>query len=407
MSTKMKLASLISAFILVVGLVVIGVLAASSKTISMNGSVSFNVLDKSLWVKEVRMQETGSEAVEIADFTPGYINGDFNFTVGDFENNRGSFAIYFDIINTTLLYYNVSVTIPESYETNNIEVSIVDSIPAGITSTITEDTQATTTLELTVINPNLIDIDLSDIVINIEEVPPTPASSFTFSFNDTDHTATITGFTGSEEEILIPSTIDKINDTVGTEGSNYTVIAIGRGLTGNGAFQNSKIIEVILPNSIQIIQDTAFWGCQNLISVVIPSSVTSIGTRAFYDCGSLTSITIPDSVTSIGDSVFMYCDSLTSITIPDSVTSISSSAFYNCSSLTSITIPESVTSIGPSAFADCSNLISVSFENQTGWFTTSSSTATSGTSIDVSNPAQNAEWITSTYGYYNRYWKRS
>ena len=84
MSTKMKLASLISAFILVVGLVVIGVLAASSKTISMNGSVSFNVLDKSLWVKEVRMQETGSEAVEIADFTPGYINGDFNFTVGDF-----------------------------------------------------------------------------------------------------------------------------------------------------------------------------------------------------------------------------------------------------------------------------------------------------------------------------------
>ena len=328
MSTKMKLASLISAFILVVGLVVIGVLAASSKTISMNGSVSFNVLDKSLWVKEVRMQETGSEAVEIADFTPGYINGDFNFTVGDFENNRGSFAIYFDIINTTLLYYNVSVTIPESYETNNIEVSIVDSIPAGITSTITEDTQATTTLELTVINPNLIDIDLSDIVINIEEVPPTPASSFTFSFNDTDHTATITGFTGSEEEILIPSTIDKINDTVGTEGSNYTVIAIGRGLTGNGAFQNSKIIEVILPNSIQIIQDTAFWGCQNLISVVIPSSVTSIGTRAFYDCGSLTSITIPERVTSIGYDAFYSCN-LTSVTIDSSYAYQNAGASYN------------------------------------------------------------------------------
>ena len=50
MSIKMKLVSLVSAFILVLGLVITGVLAASSQTITMNGNVTFNVADKSLWV---------------------------------------------------------------------------------------------------------------------------------------------------------------------------------------------------------------------------------------------------------------------------------------------------------------------------------------------------------------------
>ena len=79
MSIKMKLVSLVSAFILVLGLVIAGVLAASSQTITMNGSVNFNITDKSLWVKEVRMQDSGEEPVVISKFTPGYINGDFDY----------------------------------------------------------------------------------------------------------------------------------------------------------------------------------------------------------------------------------------------------------------------------------------------------------------------------------------
>ena len=48
----------------------------------------------------------------------------------------------------------------------------------------------------------------------------------------------------------------------------------------------------------------------------------------------VTEVVIPDGVTSIGDSAFSSCKKLTSVTIPDSVTSIGYGAFWGCKSLT-------------------------------------------------------------------------
>ena len=124
-----------------------------------------------------------------------------------------------------------------------------------------------------------------------------------------------------------------------------------------------EVKDLVIPNSVTSIGNSAFWGCSGLTSVTIPNSVTSIGDEAFALCSGLSSVTIPNSVESIGSHAFAVCSGLTSVTIPNSVTSIGMGAFYSCSGLTSVTIPNSVTSIEMTTFFKCSGLTSVTIGN--------------------------------------------
>ncbi len=129
------------------------------------------------------------------------------------------------------------------------------------------------------------------------------------------------------------------------------------------ACSKSAIGNIILPNSVTILGNSAFAACTDLTSITIPNSVISIGEGAFLGCSSLTNITIPNSVTSIEGDAFCGCSSLTNITIPNSVTSIERGAFSGCSSLTDIAIPNSVTSVGIRAFSGCSSLTNITIPN--------------------------------------------
>ena len=326
MSIKMKLVSLVSAFILVLGLVIAGVLAASSQTITMNGSVNFNVTDKSLWVKEVRMQEAGEEPVVISNFTPGYINGDFNFNVGDHNNSRGSFALQFDIINTTTNTYLVNVDYSGLSIITGLEVNITNLIPANTETitTITSETPITTTLELIVSNPNLADIDLSLITININEVA---LGTLTYSYDSEALTATVTGCSEGAEIVIIPETVQYNNQT-------YEVNAVTDGTSSSGPFYSSQstLTSVNIPKTINSIGDYAFYHCSNLALVTIDeaSQLSSIGQHAFSLCSSLTSITIPDGVTKIGYYAFSSCSKLTEINYNAvEITDISGTTYYH------------------------------------------------------------------------------
>lgn len=114
--------------------------------------------------------------------------------------------------------------------------------------------------------------------------------------------------------------------------------------------------DLVIPDSVSLIEDYAFYGCDGLTSVVINSSVISIGTSAFSNCGGLKNIEMPDSVSSIGSYAFNGCSSLASVIFPDSVSSLGDYAFNGCSGLSSITIPDSVTHIGLGAFSGCIKL---------------------------------------------------
>lgn len=96
--------------------------------------------------------------------------------------------------------------------------------------------------------------------------------------------------------------------------------------------------------------------------------VTVIGARAFYTCSTLKSVEIPAGVTTIAHNAFAWCSNMASVTLPDSITQIERRAFYYCTELNNLCIPESVTEIGASAFANCIGLTNVSYAgSQAQW----------------------------------------
>ena len=169
-------------------------------------------------------------------------------------------------------------------------------------------------------------------------------------------------YTGDGGDIVIPDGIISIGDSAFKDCTRLNSITIPNGVihVGERAFWGCEsLTDITIPNSVTQIGDRAFWNCTSLTSITISESVTSIGDEIFYSCKNLNSVTIPDNITSIRKRMFWGCESLTSIKIPDNVTSIGSEAFLSCMSLTDITIPNSVTQIGDRAFWNCARLTSI------------------------------------------------
>ena len=210
---------------------------------------------------------------------------------------------------------------------------------------------------------------------------------YTFSYNDADKTATITGVTSQRDFYVLPS------ETVNPENADidgYTVTAIG-----NGAFAGNRLITAYLPDTVTTIGDNAFDGCVNLTSVtqlgssdeaMFPASVTSIGNYAFEGCGKL-NVTFGEAkaLTTIGDNAFYGCISLQQVVFAQGsalgdigkeafmesgvsvvdladtkVTKIGYSAFEGCASLFKLTLPETIAEININAFYGCTSLSIVS-----------------------------------------------
>ena len=118
---------------------------------------------------------------------------------------------------------------------------------------------------------------------------------------------------------------------------------------------------MIIPNSVKTIGESAFAYSDELESVEIPDSVSQIGERAFDSCHFLKKVILSNSITEIPESIFTYCQSLSEIIIPHSVTKIGMEAFENCESLTNLIIPSSVKCIESLAFWECASLTQVIF----------------------------------------------
>lgn len=126
----------------------------------------------------------------------------------------------------------------------------------------------------------------------------------------------------------------------------------------NYAFSNCHIEQLIIPNTVVSIGDSAFFHCFGFEEVRLPDSLKTIGEYAFYST-QIKGIEIPDSVENIGSHAFESCSQLVSISLSNSLTSISERLFA-CTSLYEINVPPKVVKIHNSAFCACSKLYRVS-----------------------------------------------
>ncbi|MEF2918938.1 MAG: leucine-rich repeat domain-containing protein [Acutalibacteraceae bacterium] len=178
-------------------------------------------------------------------------------------------------------------------------------------------------------------INANATIINEALVGKTGGTSGDYQYEvDEDGYARIDRYSGTDTNLVIPSTID-----------GYTVKYIGR--------------EYYIED--ESITDT------HITSVTIPDTVTEIGPGCFEYQRKLTTVNIPNSVKFIGENAFMECENLIDVTIPDGVEVIENEAFKGCKKITSIIIPDSVTKIGFDAFYDCNLNYVVLGKNVTEW----------------------------------------
>ena len=255
MSLKAKLISAISLFMLMIGVLIIGVYAATQQQLTMQGSVSFNVPDKSLYVKNVRYKEAGGEAIDIESFIPGYINGEFALdlsSLNTIENNHSTFSLYFDIINATDIQWTITdVELSEELESSGVTAKysgvistndLTDANDDGLKDFDPATTLTDGTLELTVIAPNSSEIDLSQITIIINEYIPLEYVGFNFT-TTSDNTAELASYSGTESDVDIPESFSIMAVDTGVAGYTETF----NNMDEFEAYMNNEINQIILP----------------------------------------------------------------------------------------------------------------------------------------------------------------
>ena len=164
------------------------------------------------------------------------------------------------------------------------------------------------------------------------------------------------------EEVILPESVKILSDYAFYMQKALSRINFPSGLTyvGGYAFEQCKALTVAeLPESVQYVGEGVFQNCFALTTSSIPADTVYVGGSVFQGCSELTKVTLGEGITTIGDDFFNGCYKLPSIELPNSVTTIGEKAFGKCYDLTELNIPENVTSIGYEAFWYCWKLTSL------------------------------------------------
>ena len=131
-----------------------------------------------------------------------------------------------------------------------------------------------------------------------------------------------------------------------------TVTSIGK--DAFSGCSNWKSENFKLPENLTQLNENVFYGCKNLTGTLeIPSKFNTIPSSCFYGTG-FSNIVLPDTITTIKNSAFQRCTNLESIDFPKNLETIGNNAFDGCTSITGdLVFPDTVTTVGSCAFQKC------------------------------------------------------
>ena len=140
---------------------------------------------------------------------------------------------------------------------------------------------------------------------------------------------------------------------------NRVIIEEGVTSIGKYAFYFGEITgNLVLPNSIETIEEYAFYGCDKLSGeLVLPNNLNTIGEYAFSGCSGLTGdLVLPAGLEKIDENAFRECNGFKGkLILPDSLKYIGFTAFEDCSGFSGdLLLPNDMYRIEYGAFYGCS-----------------------------------------------------
>ncbi len=136
-------------------------------------------------------------------------------------------------------------------------------------------------------------------------------------------------YTGSDPVVTVPADVKEI---------------------GEKCFEALPVEQVILPEGLQKIRDSAFYNCRQLREINLPDSLLYIGKYAFSYCEAMTKVTVPAGIRHISFKAFFHCG-MQALTLSEGVASVGDEAFGSCIDLGTVSLPSTLRTIGTKAFA--------------------------------------------------------
>ena len=173
-------------------------------------------------------------------------------------------------------------------------------------------------------------------------------------------------------EVVLPNSVTSIREYLFSDMQYLTSITIPNSVVniGRSVFEDCHSLKSItIPNSVTNIGNDAFYDCSSLTYVNYTGDIANwcdiyfesyyanpmrVAGRFYINDQEIKNLVIPNSVERINNYAFSGCN-FTSVTIPSSITSIGDGAFYDCSQVTMQgTTPPSISA---STFSDNATIL--------------------------------------------------